>query len=60
MQLYIQIEGDALVSMQRIFTIQEMNTLNKTLYETSKKKNIKLTSTNNASFKDFTDQNNYL
>lgn len=37
MQLYIQIEGDALVSMQRIFTIQEMNTLNKTLYETRKK-----------------------
>lgn len=36
MQLYIQIEGDALVCMQRIFTIQEMNTLNKTLYETSK------------------------
>lgn len=36
MQLYIQIEGDALVCIQRIFTIQEMNTLNKTLYETSK------------------------
>lgn len=59
MQLYIQIEGDALVSMQRIFTIQEMNTLNKTLYETSKKI-IKLTLTNNASFKDFTDRNNFL
>lgn len=38
MQMYIQIEGDALVCMQSIFTIQEMNTLNKTLYETSKKK----------------------
>lgn len=38
MQWYIQIEGGALVCIQRIYTIQEMNTLNKTLYETSKKK----------------------
>lgn len=59
MQLYIQIEGDALVSMQRIFTIQEMNTLNKTLYETSKKY-YKTNIDNNASLKDFTYQNNYL